>query len=89
MTNAVPLLQLSLDDPNWTLLRNLGIGLVVVLWLASAYWTFKDARRRIDEPWLVGLATLVLLLAAWATTSPVCKAWSPTPPAPSSATRSR
>ena len=59
MTNAVPLLQFSLDDPDWTLVRNVGIGLVVVLWLATAYWTFKDARRRIEDPWLVGLATLV------------------------------
>ena len=59
MTNAVPLLQFSLDDPDWTLFRNVGIGLVVVLWLATAYWTFKDARRRIEDPWLVGLATLV------------------------------
>ena len=59
MTTAVAPLQLSLDDPNWTLFRNIGIGLVVVLWLATAYWTFKDARRRIEDPWLVGLATLV------------------------------
>ena len=57
MTTAVALLQLSLEDPNWTLFRNIGIGLVVVLWLATAYWTFKDARRRISDPWLVGLAT--------------------------------
>ena len=59
MTTAVAPLQLSLEDPNWTLFRNIGIGLVVVLWLATAYWTFKDARRRIGDPWLVGLATLV------------------------------
>ena len=59
MTVAVPLAQFSLEDPDWTLFRNLGIGLVVVLWLATAYWTFKDARRRIEDPWLVGLATLL------------------------------
>ena len=59
MTIAVPPLQVSLENPNWTLLRNLGIGLLVVLWLATAYWTFKDARRRIDDPWLVALATLI------------------------------
>ena len=27
---------------------------VVVFWLATAFWVFKDARRRIDDPWLVG-----------------------------------
>jgi len=33
-----------------------------VFWLASSYWTFKDARRRIDDPWLVGVATLIGLV---------------------------
>ena len=33
-----------------------------VFWLASAFWTFKDARRRIDDPWLVVLATLLGLV---------------------------
>jgi hypothetical protein len=54
----LPLAQ-SLDSPDWTLLRNLGIALVVVLWLATAFWTFKDARRRIGDPWLVAAATLL------------------------------
>ena len=41
----------------------LGAALVaVVFWLALAYWTFKDARRRIADPWLVGLATLLGLV---------------------------
>ena len=30
-----------------------------VFWLASAYWTYKDARRRIDDPWLVAFAALL------------------------------
>jgi Double zinc ribbon len=54
---SLPLAQ-SLDSPDWTLFRNLGIALVVVLWLATAFWTFKDARRRIGDPWLVAVATL-------------------------------
>jgi double zinc ribbon protein len=33
-----------------------------VFWLASAFWTYKDARRRIDDPWLVTLATLLGLV---------------------------
>ena len=55
---TMPLAQ-SLDSVDWTLARNLGILLVVVLWLATAYWVFKDARRRIGDAWLVALATLV------------------------------
>jgi hypothetical protein len=58
---TMPLAQVS-DSVDWTLARNLGILLLVILWLATAYWTFKDARRRIDDPWLLGLATLVGLV---------------------------
>jgi uncharacterized protein (UPF0212 family) len=59
--HAMPLAQ-TLESVDWTLLRNLGILLAVTLWLASGYWTFKDARRRIEDPWLVALATLVGLV---------------------------
>jgi Double zinc ribbon len=50
------------DDPDLTLARNVGIFFLVVLWLATAFWTFKDARRRIEEPWLIALATLIGLI---------------------------
>ena len=33
-----------------------------IFWLASVFWTYKDARRRIEDPWLVGIATLVGLV---------------------------
>ena len=59
--STMPLAQ-TFDSPDWTLLRNVGLALLVVLWLATAYWTFKDARRRIEDPWLVALATLVGLV---------------------------
>ena len=62
MTISVPPLLVSFENPDWTLLRNLAIGLVVVLWLATAYWTFKDARRRIEDPWLVGMALVLGLV---------------------------
>jgi hypothetical protein len=59
--STMPLAQ-TLDNPDWTLLRNIGLALLVVLWLATAYWTFKDARRRIADPWLVALATVLGLV---------------------------
>ena len=62
MTGSTMPLAQTLDSPDWTLLRNIGLALLVVLWLATAYWTFKDARRRIGDPWLVALATLVGLV---------------------------
>jgi hypothetical protein len=37
-------------------------GVAAVFWLASAYWTYNDARRRIEDPWLVGLASILGLV---------------------------
>lgn len=42
--------------------RNMTIFLAIVFWLALAFWVYKDARRRIDDPWLVGIAGLLGLL---------------------------
>jgi len=39
--------------------RNVAILLGVVFWLATVYWVFKDARRRIEDPWLIAMATLL------------------------------
>ena len=44
-------------------IRNLTIFLVAVFWLATVYWVYKDARRRIEDPWLVVMATLLGLAA--------------------------
>jgi hypothetical protein len=50
------------DSGTWAVTRNLLIFFVVVLWLATAYWVFKDARRRTADPWLVATATLLGLV---------------------------
>jgi hypothetical protein len=41
------------------LFRNLTLFFVAVFWLSLGYWVYKDARRRIDDPWLVGAATVL------------------------------
>jgi Double zinc ribbon len=33
-----------------------------VLWLSLGYWAYKDARRRIEDPMLIGVATLIALV---------------------------
>jgi hypothetical protein len=43
----------------FVLATDLAIGLAVVFWLALAVWVFKDARRRVEDPFLVFLATLL------------------------------
>jgi len=42
--------------------RNLAILLAVVFWVALGFWVHKDARRRIRQPFLVLLATLLGLV---------------------------
>lgn len=42
--------------------RNLVIVLAVVFWLGLAFWVHRDARRRIDDPFLILLATLLGLV---------------------------
>ena len=41
------------------LILELCFVMLAVFWLAIGYWTYRDAKRRIEEPLLVGLATLV------------------------------
>ena len=47
------------DSGAWMVTRNLAIFFVAVFWLATAYWVYKDARRRIEDPWLVAMATVL------------------------------
>jgi hypothetical protein len=46
----------------WYVIRNLGLLLVLVFWVATIYWVYKDARRRIGDPLLVGVSTLLGVL---------------------------
>jgi len=42
--------------------RNIAIFTALVFWLGLAYWVNRDARRRIDDGWLVSTATLLGLV---------------------------
>jgi RNA polymerase subunit RPABC4/transcription elongation factor Spt4 len=50
------------NSGTWLVIRNLAIFFAAVFWLASAYWVYKDARRRVQDPWLVAMATLLGLV---------------------------
>jgi hypothetical protein len=47
------------ESSTWEVMRNLGLFLLLVFWAATVYWVYKDARRRIEDPWLVAMATLL------------------------------
>ena len=44
------------DSEIWFLIRNVTIFFVIVFWWATAWWVYKDARRRIDDPLLLTMA---------------------------------
>jgi hypothetical protein len=50
------------DSGTWLVIRNLAILFVAVFWLSSVYWVYKDARRRIADPWLVAMSTVLGLV---------------------------
>jgi len=51
----------GITNDSLNLAVNLLILCVVVLWLASVYWTYADARRRMLDPMLIGCATAASL----------------------------
>jgi hypothetical protein len=48
-----------LHSTGFLVARNVALLLAVVFWLALAFWVHKDARRRIADPFLVFVATLL------------------------------
>ncbi len=50
------------QSDTWLVIRNLTFFFLAVFWLAVAYWVYKDARRRIGDPWLVAMATVLGLV---------------------------
>jgi hypothetical protein len=52
-----PLAYFGIESSGLNLAVDLVILFIVVLYLALIYWTYADARRRIQDPMLVGCAT--------------------------------
>jgi Double zinc ribbon len=56
-----PFALFGIDSSGLNLAVNLLLLCLVVIWLALVYWTYADARRRIEDPMLVGCATAASL----------------------------
>ncbi len=62
MASVMPVLGIfGITDDNLNTAVNVLLLLLVVMWLALIFWTFADARRRIDDPMLVACATAASL----------------------------
>jgi len=46
----------------WYVIRNLIVFFVVVFWVATIYWVYKDARRRISDALIVALSVVVAIV---------------------------
>jgi Double zinc ribbon len=46
----------------WLVVRNLLVFFALVFWGSLGYWVYKDARRRIEDRLLIGIATLLGLV---------------------------
>lgn len=44
------------DSPWWEFTTLMTKAVLVALWLALVYWTYKDAKRRIGDPLMIGIA---------------------------------
>jgi Double zinc ribbon len=53
------------DSTGFVVARNFAILLAVVFWLALAFWVRKDARRRVADPFLVFVATVLALASPY------------------------
>jgi double zinc ribbon protein len=51
----------GIDNDGLNTAVNVLLLVLVVIWLALVFWTFADARRRLDDPLLVACATLASL----------------------------
>src|SRR5213083_2926912 len=51
----------GIDNEGLSLVVNLLILFLVVVWLALVYWTYADAQRRMTDPMLIGCATAASL----------------------------
>src|SRR5438132_1053394 len=56
-----PVAYFGIESSGLNLVIDLLILFVVVLYLSLIYWTYADARRRIEDPMLIGCATAASL----------------------------
>lgn len=50
------------SSPLWQFVIYLAYFSLVAVWLAGAYWVFKDARRRIEDPIVIGVCVAAALV---------------------------
>ncbi|MCL5734515.1 MAG: zinc ribbon domain-containing protein [Actinobacteria bacterium] len=62
MDNLFGTINSIIGSPYWMVALYIFTFCVGVLWLALVFWTFKDARKRIDDPIIIGVSVLTSLV---------------------------
>ena len=62
MDSVLSTVNKIIDSPLWMLSAYVFLFCLAVLWLALVLWTFKDARKRIDDPIIVGVSVITSLV---------------------------
>ena len=50
------------DSTSWFVVRNLVLFFVGIFYIATVWWVYKDAKRRIEDPVLVAIAVVLGLI---------------------------
>ena len=50
------------NSDTWHVIVNLLLFVAVLFWLSMVYWVYKDARRRVEDPWLMWTAVVLGLI---------------------------
>jgi hypothetical protein len=63
---AAPLALFGIDNSGIGVAANLLVVFLIAIWFALVFWTYADSRRRLQDPVLIGSATLAALIFPFA-----------------------
>jgi hypothetical protein len=63
---AAPLAIFGIDNSGIGVAANLLVVFLIAIWFALVFWTYADSRRRLQDPVLIGSATLAALIFPFA-----------------------
>ncbi|MFY9487081.1 MAG: hypothetical protein WAP35_00080, partial [Solirubrobacterales bacterium] len=61
-----PLAIFGIDNDGVGMVANLLVIFLIAIWIALVYWTLSDARRRLEDPVLIGSAAIAALIFPFA-----------------------
>lgn len=63
---VVPVALFGIDNSGIGVAANLLVVFLIAIWFALVFWTYADSRRRLQDPVLIGSATLAALIFPFA-----------------------